>query len=97
VAALRPASPARRGWRDQIEAAHRARRSVWLRYVSRDEQARPVVTLREIEPWDLRAGRVAGFCHLRGAHRVFRLDRVCGVTPGDRAYEIPRERPALVR
>lgn len=95
--ALRASSPQRRRWRDLLDEALLTRRSVWIQYISRDDGRGTCLTQREVEPWDIGAGRMAGFCHLRGAHRVFRLDRMCGVSVGGRAYQIPAERPALVR
>jgi predicted DNA-binding transcriptional regulator YafY len=52
-------------------------------------------TEREFDPYGLafrnRSWYVAGFCHLRGGLRSFRLDRVVGVQLLERSFERPAE------
>jgi DNA polymerase III epsilon subunit-like protein len=77
-----------RQWRT-LRRAFEDRRRVRIEYVSRDEDDRIVLTTREVEIWKLAPPRFEGFCHLRGAHRVFRLERTRRVEDSDVAYEIP--------
>ena len=89
LADLRPGSVGRKAQWTQIERAFANRESIWIRYLSRDEGGRFRSSWREVEVWKLRAPRLQGFCRLRGASRVFRLDRIVSLRPGGRAYAIP--------
>lgn len=76
----------------------RARRRVWLRYL--DEQQS--TTERDFDPYGVvqRGGRwyTAGYCHLRQALRVFRLDRVTEVRLLEATFKPPEsfDAPAYV-
>jgi predicted DNA-binding transcriptional regulator YafY len=69
-------------------AAHQGRR-VWMRY----QRADGAVTERALDPYGLvyRDGRwyVVGYCHLRQAVRVFRLDRALQVEPRAETFTRP--------
>jgi predicted DNA-binding transcriptional regulator YafY len=71
-----------------LSAAAQQLRQVRLRYESRGEE-----TVREFDPYGLVQHRerwyTVGWCHLRGGVRVFRLDRVREVTPGEATFERP--------
>lgn len=69
-----------------LDRAIRARGSVTLTYVSPkrpgpDGKLAPLRTKRVIEPHALRGLWVDGYCHLRGDHRTFRLDRIESCEP----------------
>ena len=72
-----------------LAAAIRNRRRVLLRYRSWEGDQ----SERAFDPYGLvwRAGRsyVAGWCHLRGGIRTFRLDRVLVVEPREESFERP--------
>ena len=65
-----------------VSTAAQRRQQVWMRYRSR---GRGEETARVVDPYGLvyRAHRwyLVGYCHLRAAVRVFRLDRVLQVEP----------------
>lgn len=75
-------------------AAHEGRR-VWLRYAS----ARGEETEREVDPYGLvfllNRWYLAGYCHLRGDRRAFRLDRVRRLEPREDAFDRPPDFDAL--
>jgi predicted DNA-binding transcriptional regulator YafY len=72
-----------------LGAAIRRQRRVLLRYRSWEGDE----SERAFDPYGLvwRAGRlyVAGWCHLRGDIRTFRLDRVLAVEPREESFERP--------
>jgi predicted DNA-binding transcriptional regulator YafY len=72
-----------------LSAAIKADRRVWLR--SRTE--RGAASERECDPYALvyRQGRwyLVGYCHLRQAQRLFRLDRIGAVEPRDATFTRP--------
>jgi predicted DNA-binding transcriptional regulator YafY len=78
-----------------LSTAAQARRRVALRYRREDCEE----TERLFDPYGLvcRRGRwyAIGHCHLRGGQRLFRLDRVSGVTLEDAAFERPEGFDAL--
>ena len=61
----------------QLQEAIHERRVIWLRYHSQHQNE---VTEREVEPRELvfldKVWMVSGYCRLRQANRVFRLDRI---------------------
>ncbi|MDQ3396272.1 MAG: YafY family transcriptional regulator [Deinococcota bacterium] len=67
----------------------RARRRVWLRYLDERQSA----TERNFDPYGVvqRSGRwyATGYCHLRKALRVFRLDRINDVRLLEATFEPP--------
>lgn len=73
----------------ELSAAAQAGRRVWMRY-SND---RGDETARDFDPYGIvfRQGRwyVVGHCHLRGALRMFRLDRVAELRPTDERFARP--------
>ncbi|MCB9682925.1 MAG: WYL domain-containing protein [Alphaproteobacteria bacterium] len=95
IDALAPGSP----WRQQqwaaLEQALHDRRSVHLHYLSRGDDGRLRVTEREVDVYKLAYPRIEGFCHLRGAPRIFRLERMRQVVPGHGAYEVPDYRARI--
>ena len=72
----------------ELTSAAQATRRVWLRYAGPD-----AVTEREIDPYGVvhHRGRwyAVGFCHLRLAVRMFRLDRVAELRPRDASFARP--------
>lgn len=78
-----------------LGAAVQAERRVWMRYraASGDD------TERELDPYGLvyREGRwyTAGYCHLRRAVRVFRLDRIAVVEAREARFTRPEEFDSL--
>lgn len=71
-----------------LQRSMEARCSVWFDYLSPSEHGF-VRARREVEVWAIKAPRFQGWCHLRGAERVFRLERVHAIQPGERPYRIP--------
>lgn len=89
LAALAPRSPLRLRQERLLKEAFRNRRTVWIEYVNaRDPKAG--VTRREVGIWKVKMPRIQGWCFLREGERVFRLDRMRSVEPGDRDVEIPK-------
>ena len=70
--------------------AARERRTVEIRYQSTGKPAEGVLK-RLVDPWFLRFPRIHGWCHLRQAERVFRLDRVQRVRLTDQTYTLPTD------
>jgi DNA polymerase III epsilon subunit family exonuclease len=97
VKSLQSGSALRSSHRALLETAMKARTSVWIDYMGRDAAMRPAITLREVDVWGIDPQHLSGFCHLRGEHRVFRLDRIRRVTQGEKVYEMPAERPEIRR
>jgi predicted DNA-binding transcriptional regulator YafY len=75
---------------EKLRRAARERRRVAMVYQGRDQ---PEPLQRDIDPYALvhRWGwwYVVGYCHLRGAVRSFRLDRIVELVLLDRAFEVP--------
>lgn len=88
VGALAPSSPLRLAQQQTLRDAFRTRRSVILEYQSTSEPGVGAV-VREVDIWFLRLPKIQGFCHLRGAERVFRLERIRSVRLGEREYAVP--------
>lgn len=88
LGALAPNSPLRRRQERLIKDAHRKRQTIWIDYVS-TEDPREGVVRREVAVWKVKLPRIQGWCYLREGERVFRLDRIRTVEPGERTYEIP--------
>ncbi len=88
VDALAPNSALRLRQRKLLRRAYRDRRTVVIDYQSTSDPAEGVLR-REVAIWHLKLPRIQGFCHLRRAERIFRLDRMTRVAPGERSYEIP--------
>ena len=78
-----------------LSVAAQEGRRVWLRYGS----ARGEETERAVDPYGLvyLSGRwyAAGYCHLRGGLRTFRLDRVLAVEPRTEAFTRPPDFDSL--
>jgi len=72
-----------------MSGAVRERKQVWMRYRSDSCEE----TERAIDPYAVVRGDAFwytfGYCHLRQARRLFRLDRVISVEVLDRAFELP--------
>src|SRR5215218_7335780 len=72
-----------------LSGAVRERKQVWMRYRSDTSEE----TERAIDPYAVVRGDAFwytfGYCHLRQARRLFRLDRVISVEVLDRAFELP--------
>lgn len=90
VDALAPNSALRLRQRKILKQCHRDRRTVWIDYQSTSDPAEGSLT-REIAIWHVKLPRVQGWCHLRTAERIFRLDRMTRVEPGEQTYEIPED------
>lgn len=88
LGALAPNSPLRLQQQQVLRDAHRERRTVTIDVQSTSDPMGGTLR-REVDLWFLRLPRLQGWCHLRGAERVFRLDRIRNVSLGDRTYEIP--------
>jgi DNA polymerase-3 subunit epsilon len=89
VGALAPNSPLRLQQQQILRDAHRLKRSVWMDYHSLSESESGLVR-REVDIWFLRLPKIQGWCHLRNAERVFRLERVRTVALGEREFEVPQ-------
>jgi predicted DNA-binding transcriptional regulator YafY len=85
----KPGSPAENGVLAVLSAAAQAQRRVALRYRANDCGE----TDREFDTYGLAyhggSWYAAGWCHLRGALRSFRLDRIVHVIPVDRSFARP--------
>jgi predicted DNA-binding transcriptional regulator YafY len=72
-----------------MSGAVRERKQVWMRYRSDSGQE----TERAVDPYAVVRGDAFwytfGYCHLRQARRLFRLDRVISVEILDRAFDLP--------
>jgi len=90
VGALAPRSALRLRQQQLLRDALRERRSVRVGYQSTSDPLAGVV-MREVSPWFLRLPRVQGWCHLRRAERVFRLDRMRSVEASDVDWHPPPE------
>ena len=85
---LEPGSPFRMSQQELLRDAYRERRTVWIEYPSGHDDKYDFQT-RELGIWKMRLPRVQGWCYLRGGERIFRVDRMKQVGPGEREYEIP--------
>lgn len=94
VGALAPNSPLRLHQQRQLRDAFRHQRTVWIDYQSTEAPTHGV-TRREIGVWRLKLPYIQAWCYLREGERVFRLDRIRSVAPGDREYEIPKFDPRI--
>ncbi len=88
VGALAPNSSLRLEQQQILRDAHRERRRVRVAYQSTSDPLDGVVE-REVSVWFLRLPRVQGWCHLREAERIFRVDRMREVELLDRTFEVP--------
>lgn len=86
--ALAPNSPTRLRQRALLRSSLESKRTVWIEYQSGEDPLRGTVR-REVAPWLLKLPRLQGYCFLRNAERVFRVDRIRTVSPGERTYEVP--------
>lgn len=86
--ALAPNSPLRLRQRQVLRDAFRLRRTVLIDYQSTSDPMQGLIP-REVAIWALKLPRFQGWCYLRDDERVFRLDRVRQVQPGDREYDVP--------
>lgn len=91
VGALAPNSPLRLQQQQVLRDALRERRSVFIEYQSTSDPLEGRIR-REVDLWEIRFPKVLGWCHLRQAERVFRVERMREVTLGDRTYEVPEGR-----
>lgn len=88
VGALAPNSPLRVRQKHQLREAFRLRSTVRIGYVSTGKASQVVVD-REIGIWKLKLPYLQAWCYLRSGERVFRLDRIRTVAPGEQNYEVP--------
>jgi DNA polymerase III epsilon subunit family exonuclease len=93
IDALAPNSPLRMQQQRVLRDAHRHQRTVWIEYQATD--APRGVVKREIAVWKLRLPHIQAWCYLRDGERVFRLDRIRTVEPGQRGYDIPEFEPRI--
>ena len=89
VEALAPNSPRRLAQQRVLRDAHRKHHTVWVDYQSTSDPNEGLIQ-REVEVWFLKLPRVQGLCRLRGAERIFRLERMRTVRAGEDEYELPR-------
>jgi DNA polymerase-3 subunit epsilon len=95
VDALAPNSPLRLRQRKTLRQAHREGRSVWIEYQSTGDPTEGAIR-REVDVWFVKLPRVQGWCHVRKAERVFRLDRMNTVALGERTFEVPADAKARI-
>jgi DNA polymerase III epsilon subunit family exonuclease len=89
VGALAPQSALRLQQQQILRDAHRTSTPVRIGYLSTSDPSTGMVS-RVVSPWFLRLPRLQGWCHLRRAERVFRLDRMREVELApDEAFEEP--------
>jgi DNA polymerase III epsilon subunit family exonuclease len=88
VGALAPSSPLRLQQQQILRDAHRLRRRVTIDYHSTSDRESGIVR-REVDPWFVRLPKVQGWCHLRNAERVFRLERIRTVALGEATFDVP--------
>ena len=85
---LAPESALRLQQRATLADAHRDRKTIFVDYLSTTDPVAGAVR-REVEVWAIRHPRFQGFCRLRGGERIFRLDRVTSLRPGEAPFDIP--------
>jgi predicted DNA-binding transcriptional regulator YafY len=77
---------------EKLRRATRERRRVQLTYRAYN---RPEATERTFDPYALVHGwgwwYIIGYCHLRQAHRSFRVDRIVEITLLDETFEMPAD------
>lgn len=95
MSALDRRSPERKAQKDVLRGALKARRRVRMAYLSKASDGGFRRQEREVDLHRIRFPRVQGFCHLRGAERVFRLERMCDVAVLDATYEIGEFTPRI--
>lgn len=95
IEAMAPGSDLRKAQRAVLEQAYADRRTVVIDYLSASEDRGYGVTRREVAIWKLHLPRMQGYCHLREAERVFRVDRIQSIRPGARRYDIPSFRARI--
>ncbi len=88
LGALAPNSPLRLRQKRLIREAFAAKTTLFIDYQSSDHPLRGLVH-REIAIWALKLPYMQAWCYLRQGERVFRLDRIRRLGPGEREYEIP--------
>ncbi|GEM_PF-6785496 len=75
-------------WREGV----RQRKSVLMKYRSE----KPETTERLVDPWATSTPYGIGWCHLRGASRKFRFDRISNIELTDQSFEKPENWKSLV-
>lgn len=73
-----------------LRQARRRGRTVRLRYQSTHHPFDGAIS-RDVDVWFVKKPRIQGYCHLRQAERVFRLDRIVDVALLESTYEIPAD------
>jgi DNA polymerase III epsilon subunit family exonuclease len=95
VEQLAPQSSLRRTQAGMIQVSMESKRSVWFDYLSPTTSDGYIRTRREVDVWAVKPPRVHGFCHLRNAERVFRIERIYAVEMGERTFEVPEFRSKI--
>lgn len=88
IGALAPQSALRLQQQQVLRDAFRERHTVHIAYQSTSDPLEGVIE-REVAIWHMRLPRVQGWCYLRQAERIFRLDRMRSVEPAGRSYTVP--------
>ena len=88
IVALAPNSPLRLRQKRLLRTALRDGRTVVIQYQDTTHPERGVLR-REVGVRYIKFPYVQGWCFLRGGERVFRLDRMRSVEPGDRVVDLP--------
>jgi DNA polymerase III epsilon subunit family exonuclease len=88
VGALAPDSALRLQQQQILRDAHRQRRTVRIAYQSTSDPLDGTIE-REVSIWFMRLPKVQGWCHLRQAERIFRVDRMRSVEPVGHPYDVP--------
>ncbi len=94
IGALAPNSPLRLRQTKLLRQALEDHRSLRIDYQNTSEPTQGVVH-REIGVWHLNLPYIQAWCFLREGERIFRLDRIQEVAPGERTYEIPNFKPRI--
>ncbi len=88
VGAMAPRSPTRLRHQQLLRDALRQRLQVEIEYQSTSDPLHGL-TRRKIDVWALRLPWIQGFCHLRDAERVFRVERIRSVRLLSGGYTLP--------
>ena len=90
VGALAPRSALRLQQQQVLRDAFRERRTVRIAYQSTSDPLEGTMD-REVAIWFMRLPRIQGWCFVRQAERVFRVDRMREVALLDRSYDVPHD------
>jgi DNA polymerase-3 subunit epsilon len=86
---LERGSPMRQAQERALQEGLARKRTVWFDYLSPTLTDGFIRTRREVQVWAIKPPRLQGWCYLRNAERIFRLERIHEIELGYRSYEIP--------